>query len=91
METKEWPTKVTPKTENKSLVLIYSCGAEIGNDALPTDYLGDYVRDVFKLVGFSDFHQIRMTGVMSDSRKERIQEAQENVQSIVGSLNKKFS
>ena len=56
--------------------MIYSCGAHLGHDALPVDYLGDYVRDVFRLIGFTDFHQVRMTGAMSSARDIKLAEAE---------------
>ena len=90
LETKEWPSKITPVIKNKSIVVIYSCGAQLGQDALPKDYLGDYVRDVFRLVGFTDFHQVRMTGVMSASRDTQLAEAEKVNLSIAELLNKKL-
>ena len=39
---------MTPEKPDRTLVLIYSCGAEVGHDGLKCDYLGSYVRDVFK-------------------------------------------
>ena len=53
---------MTPVKPNRTLVLIYSCGAEVGHDGLKCDYLGNYVRDVFKMVGFDCFHAIRIEG-----------------------------
>ena len=91
METKDWPAKITPVTKDKSIVVIYSCGAEVGQDALPVDYLGDYIRDVFGLVGFSDFHALRMTGVMSSSRDSQLVQAGQVNSSIAQQLNKKFT
>ena len=91
IETKEWPSKITPVTKDKSIVVIYSCGAQLGQDALPVDYLGDYVRDVFRLVGFTDFHQLRMTGVMSASRDTQLEEAEKISLHIARQLNKKFT
>ena len=51
---------------------------------------GDYVRDVFRLVGFTDFHQVRMTSVMSASRDTQLAEAEKINSSIAKSLNKKL-
>ena len=48
------------------------------------------VRDVFRLVGFTDFHQVRMTGVMSASRDTQLAEMEKIYLSIAKSLNKKL-
>ena len=53
---------MTPVKPDRTLVLIYSCGAEVGHDGLKCDHLGNYVRDVFKMVGFDHFHAIRIEG-----------------------------
>lgn len=78
-------------TQNKSVVVIYSCGAEVGQDALPKDYLGEYVKDAFNLIGFSDFHSIRISGVMGPNRKENLLKSQQDSQRIAHLLNKKFA
>ena len=70
--------------------MIYSCGAHLGHDALPVDYLGDYVQDVFRLIGFTDFHQVRMTGAMSSSSGIKLAEAEKTSTTVAELLNKRF-
>ena len=56
---------MTPVKPDRTLVLIYSCGAEVGHDGLQCDYLGNYVRDVFKMFVQNDssiFYQERCGG-----------------------------
>ena len=83
-------SQIRPIKPNKSIVVIYSCGAEVGQDALPNDHLGSYVKDAFNLIGFSDFYSLRISGVIGPRRDENLQKALTNVASIAENLNKKF-
>ena len=81
---------MTPVKPDRTLVLIYSCGAEVGHDGLECDYLGNYVRDVFKMVGFDHFHAIRIEGTAgrgTDVIGEIIRTETDRVASV---LNKEF-
>ena len=53
---------MAPVKPDRTLILIYSCGAEVGHDGLKHDYLGNYMRDVFKMIGFDHFHAIAIQG-----------------------------
>ena len=52
--------------------------------------MSNYVRDVFCLVDFTDFHQVRKTGVMSASRDTQLAEAEKVNLSIAEFSNKKL-
>ena len=78
-------------TYNKTLVSIYSCGANPGHDALPKDFLGDYLQTVFSMVGYSNCHTIRLAGVMARDRKSIAKYMNDRVEEVANSLNKKYS
>ena len=64
--------KITPVTQNKSLVTIYSCGANPGHDALPKDFLGDYLTTVFAMVGFTNPHMVRLQKLPKQSAMKNL-------------------
>ena len=78
-------------TYDKTLVSIYSCGANPGHDALPKDFLGDYLQTVFSMVGYSNNHTIRLAGVMARDRKSIAKYMNDKVEEVANSLNKKYS
>ena len=83
--------KITPVTQNKSLVTIYSCGANPGHDALPKDFLGDYLTTVFAMVGFTNPHMVRLAGVMARDRQSIAKYMNDSIENVANSLNKKYS
>lgn len=82
-------SNLLPITDKKTLVVIYSCGSEVGSGALPTDYLGPFTRDIFKMIGFSEFHSLRISGVMGKDRKSKLENSLLEAQSIAELINSK--
>ena len=76
---------------DKSLVAIYSCGANPGHDALPTDFLGDYLKTVFSMVGFTNPYTVRLAGVMARDRQSIAKYMNDTIEDVAKSLNKKYS
>ena len=88
-ETKDWPSKVTPVTRNKTLVIIYSCGGNEGDGAFPKDYLGSYLQEVFALIGYDDVKTFRIEGSMK--KNENILETiNSRAASIADEINNKY-
>jgi FMN-dependent NADH-azoreductase len=82
---------VTPTTTNKSLVVLYSCGA--GDDALLEDHLGNYIKIIFSLVGFTDCHELKIEGVVGrsgSSRNHLVKEVEERSGLVAAELNSRF-
>ena len=88
-ETKDWPSKVTPVTRNKTLVIIYSCGGNEGDGAFPKDYLGNYLQEVFALIGYDDVKTFRIEGSMKRNTNV-IESINRRAASIAEEINNKF-
>lgn len=89
-ESKDWPKKIVPVTDNKTLVVIYSTGASIGDDALTSDFVGPELKNIFQLVGFNDCHILPIHGAMGKSREQIQSEISEKTDAIAKNLNKKY-
>lgn len=70
--------------------MIYSTGANIGDDALTSDFVGPELKNIFQLVGFNDCHVLPIHGAMGKSREQIQLEITEKTDEIAKSLNKKF-
>lgn len=88
-ETKDWPTKVTPVSTNKTLVIIYTCGGNEGDGAFTKDYLGPYLKEVFSLIGYNDVKILRIEGSMNN-RNNLITDINKEVESVAKLINDRF-
>ena len=81
---------MSPVNPNRTLVLIYSCGAEVGHDGLKCDHLASYIKDVFKMVGFEHFHVVRIQGTAGKGPEEIGKLIQDETDILASLLNKEF-
>ena len=84
------PHKMRPVKPNRTLVLIYSCGANEGDDGMPRDHLGEYVEDIFKMIGFEHFHVIRIQGLSGKSSTAINTLIGRKTDTLANILNRKF-
>ena len=84
-------SNLLPITDQKSIIVIYSCGSEVGSGALPNDYLGDFTKDIFKMIGFSDFHALRISGVMGKERETKLSNSLLEAQIIAKLINSRVA
>ena len=90
-QSSEYPQEMEPVKPNRTLVLIYSCGAKRGDDGQPYDYVGNYAQHVFKMIGFEKFHSIKIEGVADPDKKNVDQSIERKTNELAKNLNKNFS
>ena len=79
-----------PVKSNRTLVLIYSCGASLGQDGQPKDYVGNYAEDAFKMIGFEKFLLFKIEGVAGPDKKNVNQLIERKTTDLARQLNKNF-
>ena len=80
-----------PVKPNRTLVLIYSCGASLGQDGQPRDYVSNYAQDAFKMIGFETFLPFKIEGVAGPDKKNVDQLIERKTTDLARKLNKRFS
>lgn len=92
-ESEKWPSKMTPVVQDKTLVTIYSCGAHVGDEAMPQDFLGPFVEKALGMVGYTNVYSIRIEGALlppGSNRKHLETEAREKAIQIANQLSSRF-
>ena len=90
-QSSEYPYEMEPVKPNRTLVLIYSCGAKRGDDGQPYDYVGNYAEHVFKMIGFEKCLPIKIEGVADPDKKNVDQLIERKTTDLANKLNKNFS
>ena len=90
-QSSEYPHEMEPVKPNRTLVLIYSCGAKLGDDGQLFDYVGNYVPHAFKMIGFEKCHSIKFEGVADPDKKNVDQSIARKTTDLAKNLNKNFS
>ena len=81
---------MTPVRPDRTLILIYSCGAEVGHDGLKRDHLGDYARDALAMVGFDRFHAVRIAGTAGKGPELIGEIIRAETDKLANAINKEF-
>ena len=79
-----------PVKPNRTLVLIYSCGASKGQDGQPRDYVSNYAQSAFKMIGFEKSLPFKIEGVAGPDKKNVNQLIERKTTDLARQLNKNF-